>query len=53
MQMTIGEAVSKINRMQTIVREIESGGSVDHCLVEIADLLDEYITVISNTKVNV
>lgn len=53
MQMTIGQALDKIDTMRIIVREIESGGSVDHRLPEIADFLDEYIMILSNTKVNV
>jgi hypothetical protein len=53
MQMTIGEALDKINKMRTIVREIESGGSVNYKSDEIAELLDEYILILSNTKVNV
>lgn len=53
MQMTIGEAVRKIEDMRRIVREIESGGSVDCKSDEIADYLDEYIIILSNTKVDV
>lgn len=53
MQITIGEALDKINAMRRIVREIESGGSVDCQSDEIADYLDEYIIILSNTKVNV
>jgi hypothetical protein len=51
--MTIGEALDKIDTMRIIVREIENGGSVDHRLDQIADFLDEYILILSNTKVNV
>lgn len=53
MQMTIGQALDKIDTMRIIVREIENGNSVDHRLNDIADLLDEYILILSNTKVNV
>lgn len=53
MHMTIGEALDKIDTMRTIVREIESGGSVDYCLDGIAKFLDEYICILCNTKVNV
>lgn len=53
MQMTIGQALDKIDTMRIIVREIENGGSVDYRLNEIAEFLDEYIMVLSNTKVNV
>ena len=53
MKMTIGEASAKIDSMRAIVRAIESGGSVNHCLDEIAEYLDEYINVLSNTKVEV
>lgn len=53
MQMTIGQALDKIDTMRIIVREIENGGSVDHRLVQIAEFLDEYIMILSNTKVNV
>lgn len=53
MQITIGEALDKIDRMRIIVREIENGGHVDHCMDEIADFLDEYILILSNTKVHI
>lgn len=53
MQMTIGQALDKIDTMRIIVREIENGNSVDHRINEIADFLDEYILILSNTKVNV
>jgi hypothetical protein len=53
MQMTIGEAADKIVAMRTIVRAIESGGSVDARANDIAEYLDEYIIILSNTKVNV
>lgn len=53
MQITIGQALDKIDRMRIIVREIENGGSIDHRLADIAELLDEYITILSNTKVNI
>jgi hypothetical protein len=53
MQMTIGEASDKINAMCAIVRAIESGGSVEYRMDEIADFLNEYIIILSNTKVNV
>ena len=53
MQITIGEALDKIDTMRVIVREIESGGSIDHRLVEVANFLDEYILILSNTKVHV
>lgn len=53
MQITIGQALDKIDTMRTIVREIESGGSIDRRLDEIAEYLAEYILILSNTKVNV
>ena len=53
MQLTIGQALDKIDSMRAIVRIIESGGSVSNCLDEIAEYLDEYIHVLANTKVNV
>lgn len=53
MQMTIGQALDRIDTMRIIVREIENGGSVNHRIGEIADLLDEYILILSNTKVNI
>ena len=53
MHMTIGEALDRIDAMRLIVREIENGGSVDHRLDQIADFLDEYILILSNTKVNI
>lgn len=53
MHMTIGEALDKIESMRSIVRSIESGGSVDHCSYEISVFLDEYITILTNTKVNI
>lgn len=53
MQITIGQALDKIDRMRTIVREIENGGHIDHRLNDIAELLDEYILILSNTKVNI
>lgn len=53
MQLTIGEALDKIDTMRTIVREIESGGSIDRRLDEVANFLDEYILILSNTKVHV
>lgn len=53
MQLTIGQALDKIDSMRAIVRIIESGGSVSNCLEEIADYLDEYILILSNAKVNV
>ena len=53
MQMTIGEALDKIDAMRLIVREIESGMSVDDRLDRIADFLDEYILVLLNTKANI
>jgi hypothetical protein len=53
MQMTIGEALDKIDAMRLIVREIESGISVDDRLDTIANFLDEYIIILSNTKVHI
>ena len=53
MQMTIGQALDKIDTMRIIVREIENGGSVEHRINQIAEFLDEYILILSNTKVNV
>lgn len=53
MKMTIGEALDKIDAMRRIVREIESGGSVDGRLDEIAGFLDEYIIILSSTKVDI
>ena len=53
MKMTVGQALDKIESMRAIVRAIESGGSVNHCLDEISEYLDEYINVLSNTKVEV
>lgn len=53
MQLTIGQALDKIYAMRIIVREIENGGSVDHRINEIAEYLDEYILILSNTKVNI
>lgn len=53
MQMTIGQALNKIDTMRIIVREIENGGHVDHRMNEIAEFLDEYILILSNTKVNI
>lgn len=53
MQMTIGQALDKIDRMRILVRAIESGGSVDTDANEIAEYLDEYILILSNTTVNV
>lgn len=53
MQMTIGQALDKIDAMRAIVRAIESGGSVDYRMDEIANFLDEYILILSNTKVNI
>ncbi len=53
LQMTIGQALDKINAMRTIVREIENGNSVDHRMIDIAGFLDEYICILCNTKVNI
>lgn len=53
MQMTIKEALYKIETMRIIVSDIESGGSIDYRANEIAGLLDEYIQFLSNTKVYV
>lgn len=53
MQMTIGQVLDKIDAMRIIVREIENGGSVNHRIDEIAEYLDEYIMILTNTKVNV
>lgn len=53
MQITIGQALDKIDSMRVIVRAIESGGSADTYANEIAEYLDEYILILSNTKVNV
>lgn len=53
MQMTIGQALDKIDTMRIIVREIENGGSVEHRYDEIAEFLDEYILILSNTKISV
>lgn len=53
MQMTIGQALDKIDAMRQIVHDIETGGSVDCSANEIAEYLDEYIMILSNTKVNV
>ena len=53
MQMTVGEILDKIDAMRIIVRDIESGGDVKHRLYDIAEYLDEYIQVLSNTKVHV
>lgn len=53
MQMTIGQVLDKIGAMRIIVREIENGNSVDHRINEIAEYLDEYILILSNTKVNI
>ena len=53
MQMTIGQALDKIDSMRAIVRMIETGGSTDSVANEIAEYLDEYILILSNTKVNV
>lgn len=53
MQMTIGQALDKINDMRKIVDDIESGGSVENHLYNISLYLDEYIAVLCNTKVNI
>jgi hypothetical protein len=53
MKMTIGEVLDKIDSMRALVRAIESGGSVDQWSNEIAEYLDEYILILSNTKVEV
>lgn len=53
MQMTVGQALDKIDAMRRIVSEIESGDSVDSRANEIAEYLDEYILILSNTKVNI
>jgi hypothetical protein len=53
MQMTIGEALDKIDKMRRIVKEIENGNSVENHLYDIALCLDEYICVLSNTKVHI
>lgn len=53
MQMTIGQVLDKIDTMRIIVREIENGCSVDYRIYQIADLLDEYILVLSNTKIDI
>lgn len=53
MQMTLQEAMQKIETARTIVREIENGGSVEHRSYDISLLLDEYIAILSNAKVMV
>lgn len=53
MQITIGQALDKIDKMRIIVREIENGGHIDHRLSDIAELLDEYILILSNTKIKI
>ena len=53
MKMTIGQALDKIDTMRVIVREIENGNSVDHRLNDIAELLDEYILILTNTEVKI
>lgn len=53
MQMTIGEALDKIDAMRRIVRDVESGGSIDYYTNQITDFLDEYILILSNTKVHI
>lgn len=54
MQVTIGQALDKIDSMRRIVHDIEVGNLVnDITLNEIADYLDEYILILSNTKVDV
>ena len=54
MQMTIGQALDKIDIMRMIVKEIEDGDCTwHHRANQIADFLDEYILILSNTKVNI
>lgn len=53
MKMTVGNILDKVDTVRIIVREIENGGSVDHRANEIAELLDEYMAILLNTKVDV
>lgn len=53
MQTTIGEVLDKIDRIRLIVREIEGGCSVEARADDIVEYLDEYINVLSNTKVHI
>lgn len=54
MKMTIGEALDKIDSMRRIVHDIAVGNPInDIALNDIADYLDEYIMILSNTKVDV
>jgi hypothetical protein len=54
MYLTVGEILERIDAMRLIVREIESGGSVEEeRLDNIALYLDEYIAILSNTKVKI
>lgn len=53
MQMTIGQALDKINDMRKIVNDIETGVSVENSLYDISLYLDEYLAVLCNTKVNI
>lgn len=53
MRTTIGEVLDKIDRIRLIVREIEGGCSVEDRVDDIAWYLNEYINVLSNTKVDI
>lgn len=53
MKLTVGEILDKITSIRSIVKGIESGGSIDYCSNEIAEYLDEYMRILSNTKIDI
>ena len=53
MQITIGEALDKIDRMRLIVREIEAGGYVENRADDIIDYLNEYMCMLERIKVTI
>jgi hypothetical protein len=53
MKMTVGEAFNKIDRMREIVGRIEDGVPIKSFESDIAEFLDEYIMILTNTKVDI
>ena len=53
MEKDIREIMANISFMRQIIRAIDDGGSLDVYKVEIADIIQEHMDILLNTKVKI